>query len=57
MSKEEARNLKRGTGSAAGNARREIAELERLQEAEQGVDSEITTITHGCTDLFSLICC
>ena len=57
MSKEEARNMKRATGSSAGNAKREIMELERLQEAEQRGDSEITTITAGCTTFLSLICC
>lgn len=57
MSKEEARNLKRGAGSAAGNAKKEVTELERMQEAGRGVDSGITTITVGCSNLWTLICC
>lgn len=57
MSKEEARNLKRGADSAAGNAKKEVTELERMQEAERGVDSGITTITVGCTTYYTLICC
>ncbi len=57
MSKEEARNLKRGADSAAGNAKKEVTELERMQEAGWGVDSGITTITVGCSNLWTLICC
>ncbi len=57
MSKEEARNLKRGADSAAGNAKKEVTELERMQEAGWGVDSGITTITVGCSGFFTLICC
>ncbi len=57
MSKEEARNLKRGADSAAGNAKKEVTELERMQEAERDVDSGIKTITVGCSYFQTLICC
>lgn len=57
MSKEEARNLKRGAGSAAGNAKKEVTELERMQEAGRDVDSGIKTITVGCSTYYTLICC
>ncbi len=57
MSKEEARNLKRGADSAAGNAKKEVTELERMQEAGRDVDSGITTITVGCSYFQTLICC
>ena len=57
MSKEEARILKRGAGSAAGNAKKEVTELERMQEAGRDVDSGIKTITVGCSNFRTLICC
>lgn len=57
MSKREMREARRGTYSAAGDVGRELAELDRLQEAGKKIDSEVGTITVGCGALFTILCC
>ncbi len=57
MSKNELREVRRGIRSAAGNAEVERAELERVQKAGKKPDSDLGTITVGCTTVFSIICC
>lgn len=57
MSKTEMREARRGMQSAAGDAGREQAELDRLQEAGKKTNNEIGTITVGCGALFTIICC
>ena len=57
MSKNELREVRKGMRSAAGNAEVELAELERVQKAGKKPDSDLGTITVGCSTLFSIICC
>ena len=57
MSKNELREVRKGMRSAAGNAEEELAELERVQKAGKKPDSDLGTITVGCSTLFSIICC
>lgn len=56
-SKEEIRAARRGLGSAAGNAAKELEVLDRLQSAEGDSQSAIITITVGCTTYGTIICC
>lgn len=57
MSKKELREIRRGMSSAAGNVEAELEELERLQKAGKKPNTEIETITVGCTTFYSIICC
>lgn len=57
MSKQERRQAKRGMDSAAGDVKRELEELEKLQKAGKDSVDGIMTITVGCTTLFSIACC
>lgn len=57
MSKEEIRAARRGAGSAAGNVKKELGELGRLQGAEADSQSAIITITVGCGGFYTILCC
>ncbi len=57
MSKEEMREMRKGTSSAAGCATKELEQIERMQKVSQGTDMEIITISVGCGAVLTLICC
>ena len=57
MNKEEMRKMRRGANSAAGYATKELEQIERLQKVSQGTDMEIITITAGCSEIYTLVCC
>lgn len=57
MSKEEMREMRKGGSSAAGYAAKELEQIEKLQKVSQGTDMEIITLTAGCSEIYTLICC
>lgn len=55
MSKEELRRAKRGNSTAAGNVQMEVEQIKKIQMGD--VDSKRSTITVGCSEFMTLICC
>lgn len=53
MIRTELRNAKLGKTTAAGNVKRELKELQKIQESEK----DIMTITVTCGEFFTIICC
>lgn len=55
MSRTEARKVRRGKNTAAGNMEVEVEELRKLQNKKQV--NGIETISISCSEILSLICC
>lgn len=51
----ERREAKRGKETAAGSVELELRELEKLQESDEA--EGIRTITVGCGEAFTIVCC
>jgi hypothetical protein len=55
MSKPETRELLLKNGESFGNVALELAEISKLEAGPD--ESDLATITAGCTQVLSLICC
>lgn len=55
MSKRERRELLLKNGESFGNAALELVEISKLENGPE--ETDLATITVGCTQIFSLVCC
>ena len=55
MSKEDIRKAKRGKESNAGNFTFEMTELKKIHR--NGPPDDASTITLGCSEILTIICC
>ena len=55
MSRAEIRKIKRGQETRAGSVERELKEIRKLQ-GDEAVNG-IITITAGCDEILTIICC
>ena len=55
MSKREKRELLLKNGEAFGNVALELAEISKLENGPE--ETELATITVGCTSMLTIICC
>lgn len=55
MGRAETRKVKHGQETVAGSLERELDEIKKLQEA--GAEDSMATITAGCDELLTILCC